>query len=75
MKTLAILRHAKSELGRRSTGSDFDRPLNERGRARRRGMGEEMRRRGLRFDLVLASPAQRVRRDARSWPDGLVRRQ
>jgi len=59
MKTLALLRHAKSERDS-ADGSDFARSLNDRGRADAARMGEEIRRLGLRYDLVLASPAQRV---------------
>ncbi|MGH6706264.1 MAG: SixA phosphatase family protein [Sphingomicrobium sp.] len=59
MKSLTLLRHAKSERDS-PDGSDFARSLNERGRADAARMGEEMRRLGLRHDLVLASPAQRV---------------
>ena len=59
MKTLTLLRHAKAE--RESPGGgDFDRALSARGRENSARMGEEMRRLGLRFDHVLASPAQRV---------------
>lgn len=59
MKTLTLLRHAKSERESPS-GEDFDRPLNERGRRDSARMGEEIRCLGLRFDLVLASPARRA---------------
>jgi phosphohistidine phosphatase len=59
MKTLALLRHAKAERDSAS-GSDFDRSLNERGRENSIRMGQEMRRLGLSFDRVLASPARRV---------------
>jgi len=59
MKTLTLLRHAKSGWGNPAL-DDFDRPLNERGRKAARQMGREMRRLGLAFDLVLASPAVRV---------------
>jgi phosphohistidine phosphatase len=59
MKTLTLLRHAKS--GWDSAGvRDFDRPLNARGRKAARAMGREMRRLGLAYDLILASPARRV---------------
>jgi len=60
MKRLAILRHAKSSRGDPGL-DDFDRPLNARGIAAAQAMGEALKRRGLRFDQVLASPAQRVR--------------
>jgi len=59
MKRLTLLRHAKSERVS-PTGSDFDRSLNDRGRADSKRMGQEIRALGLGFDLVLASPAQRV---------------
>jgi phosphohistidine phosphatase len=59
MKRLTLLRHAKSERDS-STGRDFDRSLNDRGRADANRMGQEIRNLGLRFDLVLASPARRV---------------
>ena len=59
MKTLTLLRHAKSGWDA-PVARDFDRPLNARGRKAARAMGREMRRLGLGFDLVLASPAARV---------------
>lgn len=59
MKTLTLLRHAKSGWDA-PVARDFDRPLNARGRKAARAMGREMRRLGLGFDLVLASPAVRV---------------
>jgi len=59
MRTLTLLRHAKSGWDA-PVARDFDRPLNARGRKAARAMGREMRRLGLGFDLVLASPAVRV---------------
>jgi phosphohistidine phosphatase len=59
MRTLTLLRHAKTERDSAS-GRDFDRELNARGRENSARMGKEMRRLGLRFDRVLASPARRV---------------
>jgi phosphohistidine phosphatase len=59
MKRLTLLRHAKSERDSPS-GRDFDRSLNDRGRADSKRMGQEIRDLDLAFDLVLASPAQRV---------------
>jgi phosphohistidine phosphatase len=59
MKTLTLLRHAKSGWDA-PAARDFDRPLNARGRKAARAMGREMRRLGLGYDLVLASPAARV---------------
>ena len=60
MKRLAILRHAKSSWDDPSL-DDFDRPLNERGWKAARRMGRELKDRSMRFDLVLASMAARVR--------------
>jgi phosphohistidine phosphatase len=59
MRWLTLLRHAKSGWDT-PVARDFDRPLNARGRKAARAMGREMRRLGLGFDLVLASPAVRV---------------
>lgn len=61
MKLLGLLRHAKSDwddLGHK----DFDRGLNERGRRGATLMGEHIRDHGIRWDHVMASPAERVKR-------------
>lgn len=60
MKTLTLLRHAKSTWDD-PVARDFDRPLNRRGRRAAQTVGKEMRTLGLRFDQVIASPAMRVR--------------
>jgi len=60
MKTLTLLRHAKSDWSD-AVPRDFDRPLNERGRRAARTMGAYMAAEGLRFDQTVASPAARVR--------------
>lgn len=59
MKTLTLLRHAKSGWDD-AVQRDFDRPLNAKGRRAATAVGTEMRRLGLRFDRVVASPAVRV---------------
>jgi phosphohistidine phosphatase len=59
MKTLTLLRHAKSGWDD-PVRRDFDRPLNPRGRRAARTVGREMRNLGLAFDRILASPARRV---------------
>lgn len=59
MKTLTLLRHAKSDWSD-AVPRDFDRPLNDRGRRAARAMGAHMAAEGLGFDRVLASPAVRV---------------
>lgn len=59
MKTLTLLRHAKSSWDD-AVARDFDRPLDRRGRRAARLVGLEMRAQGLAFDQVIASPAVRV---------------
>lgn len=59
MKLLGLLRHAKSSWDDPAL-DDFDRPLNRRGRDAAVRMGEELRRLGLGYERVLASPARRA---------------
>jgi phosphohistidine phosphatase len=63
MKTLLLLRHAKSSWEDRSL-SDHDRPLNERGERDAPRMGRLLREQGLWPDLILSSTARRARRTA-----------
>ena len=59
MKTLTLLRHAKSgwdDQGLR----DFDRPLNPKGRRAAQLIGRHLKAQGITFDRVVASPARRV---------------
>ncbi len=63
MKSLLLLRHAKSSWGEPGL-TDFARPLNERGRKTAPLMGEYMRSKKLQPDLVLSSPAERARQTA-----------
>ena len=58
MKTLTLLRHAKSGWDD-PVARDFDRALNERGKRGARTVGQHMRELGLEFDHVLSSPAVR----------------
>jgi phosphohistidine phosphatase len=60
MKTLFLLRHAKSSWADASQ-TDFDRPLNERGLKAAPLIGRFMRKQKLQPDLILSSPAQRAR--------------
>ncbi|NBC88323.1 MAG: histidine phosphatase family protein [Alphaproteobacteria bacterium] len=60
MKLLGLLRHAKSDWGDASL-RDFDRGLNERGRRGARVIGAHIGDHGAKWDLMLASPAVRVR--------------
>lgn len=59
MKTLSLLRHAKSDWDDPAV-SDFDRPLNGRGARASYAVGRRLRDLGLGFDAALASPAIRV---------------
>ena len=59
MKTLTLLRHAKSGWDDPVT-RDFDRPLNAKGRRAAGLIGRWLRDEGFVFDHVVASPAVRV---------------
>lgn len=59
MKTLTLLRHAKSGWDD-PVARDFDRPLNPKGQRAAVAVGRNMRSLGLKFDHVAASPAVRV---------------
>ena len=63
MKTLLILRHAKSSWNYPER-SDYDRPLNRRGKRDAPRMGEFLREHGLTPDRILTSSAKRARRTA-----------
>jgi phosphohistidine phosphatase len=60
MKTLFLLRHAKSSWNDSSL-QDFDRPLNVRGLRSAELIGTFIKKQKLSFDLVLSSPAIRAR--------------
>ena len=59
MQSLTLFRHAKAER-ESDTGRVFDRQLNERGRKDATRIGREIRKLGIKFDLVLSSPASRA---------------
>ena len=61
MKTLGLLRHAKSDWNDVSL-RDYDRGLTERGRRGAIAMGGHIRAHGAEWELMLASPAERVKR-------------
>lgn len=60
MKTLFLLRHAKSSWAN-SALADFDRPLNGRGKRAAETIGKFLSKQEIRPDLVLSSPAVRAR--------------
>ena len=74
MKTLTLLRHAKSSWDD-PVARDFDRPLNARGRKAARAIGREMRGAGprLRPDPRLAGARGSSRRST-SWPRAMAAR-
>ena len=59
MKTLTLLRHAKSGWDD-PVARDFDRPLNGKGKRAAAMMGRHLKSLGVAFDHVVASPAVRV---------------
>ena len=59
MKKLTLLRHAKSSWDDTVT-RDFDRPLNDKGKRAAGAIGTFIKRNGITFSQVLASPAVRV---------------
>jgi phosphohistidine phosphatase len=63
MKTLLIVRHAKSSWDSADI-SDFDRPLNDRGKRDAPAMASRLIKAGARIDLFVSSPAKRARQTA-----------
>ncbi len=59
MSLLILMRHAKSDWSQGT--SDFDRPLNKRGRRAAKRMGRYLTDKQIRPDLVLCSPSRRTR--------------
>ncbi|HSX56810.1 MAG TPA: histidine phosphatase family protein [Sphingomonas sp.] len=59
MKTLTLLRHAKSSWDD-PVARDFDRPLNGKGQRAALAVGRYLRSEGMTFDHVVASPAVRI---------------
>src|SRR5580658_5524071 len=63
MKTLLIIRHAKSSWGQPTT-PDIDRPLNDRGKKDAPAMAGRLLEAGIRIDRFVSSPARRARHTA-----------
>jgi phosphohistidine phosphatase len=61
VKTLGLLRHAKSDWDDAGL-RDFDRGLNDRGRRGAALIGRHIAEQGIAWDAVIASPAERVKR-------------
>lgn len=62
MKTLLIIRHAKSDQS--FFGSDFERPLNERGKKDAPEMAKRVLDRNIVIDAFISSPAKRAKKTA-----------
>jgi phosphohistidine phosphatase len=68
MKTLLIIRHAKSSWDDADM-KDFDRPLNDRGRRDAPAMARRLIKDGVSIDRFVSSPAKRARQTAEFFAD------
>ncbi len=68
MKTLIVVRHAKSSWAEPGL-SDFDRPLNERGKKDGPNIAKRLKKRNIAIDLFVSSPAKRAKRTADLFAD------
>lgn len=66
MKTLILVRHAKSDWGDPGL-DDIDRPLNERGKRDAPAMARRLLDRKIKIDLYISSPAKRAARTAKAF--------
>jgi phosphohistidine phosphatase len=66
MKTVLLIRHAKSSWDDPGL-SDYDRPLNERGKKDAPRMAERLHERGIRIDAFVSSPAKRAKKTAEQF--------
>ena len=69
-KTLYIARHAKSSWDDMSL-SDFERPLNKRGKRDAPFMANLLKEKGIKLDLILSSPAKRAKKTAKYYHEAL----
>lgn len=63
MKTLILIRHAKSSWEDAGL-SDFERPLNDRGKRDAPLMADRLHERGIKIDAFISSPAKRAKKTA-----------
>jgi phosphohistidine phosphatase len=70
MKTVTLLRHAKSGWDD-PVARDFDRPLNAKGKRAAFRIGEYLRAQRIEFDHIVASPAARVVETLEQIAEGL----
>lgn len=68
MKQLILVRHAKSDWGDASL-SDFDRPLNERGKKDAPEMARRLKEKKIEIDAIISSPAKRAAKTAKAFAE------
>ncbi|MDB5208728.1 MAG: histidine phosphatase family protein [Flavisolibacter sp.] len=68
MKTLILVRHAKSDWGTEGL-SDSERPLNERGKKDAPEMAKRLKKKGLKIDVFISSPAKRAKKTAKYFAE------
>lgn len=70
MKTLLLIRHAKSSWDDAAL-NDFDRPLNERGKKDASEMANRIARKRITIDALISSPAKRAAKTAKIFSEEL----
>ena len=68
MKTLIVVRHAKSSWDF-SGIDDIDRPLNDRGKKDAPEMAKRLKERNIKVDLFVSSPAKRAKKTAKYFAE------
>ena len=68
MKTLLLVRHAKSSWDQAGL-SDFDRPLNERGKNDAPVMAKRVKEKEIELDHLISSPAKRAKKTAKYFAE------
>lgn len=68
MKTLLLVRHAKSDWGNPAL-EDFERPLNERGKRDAPAMAKRLLEKKIKIDAIFSSTAKRAAKTAKSFAE------
>ncbi|HRE38739.1 MAG TPA: histidine phosphatase family protein [Chitinophagaceae bacterium] len=68
MKTLLLVRHAKSDWENPAL-EDFDRPLNERGKRDCPAMARRLLDKNINIDAIISSPAKRAAKTAKAFAE------
>jgi phosphohistidine phosphatase len=68
MKSIFFIRHAKSSWDNASI-SDFERPLNERGKHDAPEMAKRLAKKDIKIDAFISSPAKRAKKTAQIFAD------